>query len=210
MPVQLFSSYFSIPSSLKTFICLLVCFLLNYGSKSQAPGLKLFAVVNDQQVQLQWTAKPDTTTDFFVIETSLQGTEFSVLAIIQAKPPASPEAYGYKQEMVTKGVHYYRIKEVNKAGNIVYSAPVRIVIGPKKSIALFPNPTKGELNISHPMGSGNEKIHVMDMNGNIILQKEIGSSTVLTKIDLLGYTKGTYQVIWSGEQDQLIQRFVLH
>jgi hypothetical protein len=62
----------------------------------------------------------------------------------------------------------------------------------KNDLKIFPNPTKDWLNIELPENQQNGIIQIVDLNGNVVKQKEILGSN--NKLSLSGFSKGFYSV----------------
>lgn len=168
--------------------------------------LSFTAEATSEQVKLNWqTAEGNA--DHFVVETGTDGTTFSSLAVVKAT--GGSRSYFFTQDMAPRGVHYYRLRVVSTNETYAFSEVVRATVGPKRTVAVFPNPSKGQITVSHPLGTGQEVLHVIDMNGAVVARKTIASASIQTPFDLASLPKGAYQLIWMLGQEKVSQKFLI-
>lgn len=168
--------------------------------------LRFTAEASSEQVKLAWQAT-EGNADHFVVETATDGISFSSLAVVKATQ--APRSYFFTQDMAPKGVHYYRLRVVGTDGAYAFSEVVRATVGPKRTVAVFPNPSKGQITVSHPLGTGQEVLHVVDMNGAVVARKSVASAAIQTPFDLASLPKGAYQLIWMLGQEKVSQKFLI-
>jgi hypothetical protein len=168
--------------------------------------LHFTAEATSEHVKLAWqTAEGDA--DHFVVETGTDGISFSPLAVVKAT--GGPRGYFFTQDMAPRGVHYYRLRVVGKDDTYAFSEVVRATVGPKRTVAVFPNPSKGQITVSHPLGTGQEVLQVVDMNGTPVARKTVASHSIQTPFDLASLPKGAYQLIWMLGQEKVSQKFLI-
>jgi hypothetical protein len=168
--------------------------------------LRLTAEASSEQVKLSWQAAGGNT-DHFVVETGSDGISFSSLAVVKATQ--GPRSYFFTQDMTPRGVHYYRLRVVGSDETFAFSEVVRATVGPKRTVAVFPNPSKGQITVSHPLGTGQEVLQVMDMNGAVVARKTVAPASIQTPFDLASLPKGAYQLIWLLGQETVSQKFLI-
>lgn len=168
--------------------------------------LRFTAEASSEQVRLTWqTAKGNA--DHFVVETGTDGISFSSLAVVKAT--GEPRSYFFTQDMTPRGVRYYRLRIVGTDETYAFSEVVQATVGPKRTVAVFPNPSKGQITVSHPLGTGQEVLHVVDMNGSVVARKTVASASIQTPFDLASLPKGAYQLIWMLGQEKVSQKFLI-
>ena len=168
--------------------------------------LRFTAEASSEQVKLAWqTAEGNA--DHFVIETGADGISFSSLAVVKAT--GGPRSYFFTQDMPPRGVHYYRLRVVGKDDAYAFSEVVRATVGPKRTVTVFPNPSRGQLTVSHPLGTGQEVLQVVDMNGATVARKTVAPASIQTPFDLSSLPKGAYQLIWMLGQEKVSQKFLI-
>jgi aspartate 1-decarboxylase len=82
---------------------------------------------------------------------------------------------------------FYRLKMVDADGKYKYSNTIKIDTKYIDAFSIFPNPSRGQLNISGVEGNGTIKLFTID--GKLIKQV---TTTANMKIDISNIAKGTY------------------
>nr|WP_234462575.1 T9SS type A sorting domain-containing protein [Adhaeribacter terrigena] len=105
------------------------------------------------------------------------------------------------------GVAYYRLKQVDLDGTIVYSKIEQVNRNTKAlDIHLYPNPTAGNLTISLPE-TGETEVKVMNVLGQVVgLKKIVNTKTV--ELDLTHLPAGTYQVMIVTDKTQFLKKVI--
>ncbi|MBL7870797.1 MAG: T9SS type A sorting domain-containing protein [Cyclobacteriaceae bacterium] len=104
------------------------------------------AKATGQSVQLNWVTSSELNNDFFTIERSKTGIEFSKVAIVRgAGTTTSTSRYEIIDEYSLPGLVYYRLKQTDFNGNSSFSKIVPVYSNPVTTalVDVFPNPTNG-------------------------------------------------------------------
>ena len=135
------------------------------------------ATIGDATVNLSWTTDAKISNDHFEVERSFDQTNFSTIGIIlgaQAGNGAS-EQYNFKDDAPGLAGHtiiYYRLKQVNVAGEINYS--VVKTLRTKKAVTkafvqVSPNPYMDRLNVNFVSdASGSGQVTFINASGSVI------------------------------------------
>ena len=100
-------------------------------------------LISSGVAELTWDAVTDQMHDYFEVERSADGNIFISLGRSVVFPP-----YKFIDPSVQPGNNYYRIKQVDKDGKIIYSREIKIVYDPSRAvITTYPNPVSNYLNI---------------------------------------------------------------
>lgn len=144
----------------------------------------------NKNVQLQWNVTSEINTSNYSVEFSANGTSFNAIANIHATATNTPvKKYSFVHTSPVNGKNFYRIKMVDKDGSFVYS-PIRIVSFSNIEVQVYPNPTKGLLNIILNSGNlGTIKLFVMDATGRQLQQQTFTGNTTL---DISRLSAGMY------------------
>lgn len=100
------------------------------------------ATVVGSSVDLNWSTATETNNDFFTIEQSSDGINFSIIGTIAcAGNSITLKKYSFTHENPTEGVSYYRLEKTDKDGRSVYFNMLSVVV-PKNdfSFMIYPNP----------------------------------------------------------------------
>lgn len=97
----------------------------------------------DETIRLNWEAVTDQQHDYFEIEKSANGYNFTTIG-----KASSPAPYKYIDTTPFPGNNFYRIKQADKDGTITYSHTVSVYYSPVISfITVYPNPVTDILNV---------------------------------------------------------------
>jgi glucose/arabinose dehydrogenase len=129
---------------------------------------------------LKWQTSSETNTSFFIVERSIDGSNYSAIGNVNAKGSSSvTTAYSFTDGNVisqSSAIIYYRLKIVDKNGQYSYSRVVSIVLNKNIDVFLFPNPVKQMLSVRLSMDANPVRIQVTDLTGRIVYsQRHLGS-----------------------------------
>ena len=153
--------------------------------------------VVDNLVQLNWQTSSEMNSDRFVIESATDGTQFKSIDSVRAAGSSSAShEYKFAHAPVKAGTIYYRLKQVDRDGNIEYSRTVTVNYNPiVNKISAYPNPTTSYMVINHPVAGNAEKLQVYSMNGLLVFQKNLAENSIQTRVELSSLPKGSYQAV---------------
>lgn len=108
---------------------------------------KLKAYQREKGIKIDWIVEAETGIEKYEVEKSNDGKRFENIADVQLKRSiASVQSYTYFDANVNAANNYYRIKIIEKSGDIKYSDVVKVALNRGKStISVFPNPLKGSV-----------------------------------------------------------------
>jgi hypothetical protein len=164
-------------------------------------------LISSGVAELTWDAETDLQHDYFEVERSSDGNIFTSLGKISTAPP-----YKFIDPSVKVGVNYYRIKEMNKGGQALYSRVIKITYDPSRAVVtVFPNPVVDYLNVRISAGEKTEvKVLVTDIEGKIVYKRSAVYETGITdvKIDMQKMSSHIYlvRVINNNNENLLTQR----
>ncbi len=149
------------------------------------------SVLQNGKNQLQWKTANEDNVDYFSIERSENGTNFSFL---DKKLAVGTGNHVYEQIDVTPfaGYNYYRLKIVDKDGKFVYSNIIRLKNNASTNFSIFPNPAKSNLIVTHPVGSERSFISLLQADGKLLLKQKITSGALQTSLNISRLIPGVY------------------
>jgi hypothetical protein len=99
------------------------------------------------QVTVNWTTTKEENNDFFRLERSQNGTDFSTIAIIRGVNKENNYTQIDEQPLATD--NYYRLSQTDKDGKTTVYAILKVRLnGIQGSITISPNPAKDQLQLS--------------------------------------------------------------
>ena len=142
----------------------------------------------DKTVLLSWKTASITNSSHFNILRSEDAIHF--MSIGQVKSNPAPSNYTYSDNHLNPSKDhqtiYYQLEMVNTDQSKDYSTIKKVIINSATQITIYPNPTKGILNIE---GKDIQQIIIKDINGNTI---EKFSNITTKQINLTKFSKGNY------------------
>jgi hypothetical protein len=127
---------------------------------------------NGRAVRLDWATASELNSAYFVLERSLDGTNFSTLGTVPAAGSTSlAHTYRFADAAMPAHSHtlYYRLRQVDRDSTATYSL-VRTVALPSEltpTLSLFPNPSSGSTTLSG--ATAGATIQVVDVLGRQVL-----------------------------------------
>ena len=150
----------------------------------------------DKSNLLNWTTANETNVDQFIVERSANGSpdshrEFSKIGTVKA----GTNNYSFTDNTPLKATNYYRLKMLDKDGQLTYS-PIRMINNSGTfSINIYPNPAKDNLQIQIDSDRKTTlQLKVLSMDGKAILSNSVDAKegSILRSINISALSKGTY------------------
>ena len=164
------------------------------------------------KVQLNWSTAREENSSYFIIERSSNGTAFQSIGKIAASDnSAAAVEYAFTDPAPLPGANFYRLKEADKDGSLLYSGVVKVTTEGNELYTLLQNPVQGNLQLKVDLtGTRKLKLAVKDGNGNLLMSQEKifhkGSSLFSMSVDHL--PQGVYYLIIAGEGVHNVKAFV--
>jgi hypothetical protein len=158
---------------------------------------------NTNTIQVQWNVANELNINYYEIERSTDGVNFTEAGTVKATGGASLQ-YNWLDAHAVTGVNYYRIVSIGANSTVRYSEVVKVNIGAGSPlITLYPNPiNNGIINLQFTnMPAGNYSLRLLNIEGQqLMLQSvNVGSVSDTKKIALdKALSKGTYELEVSG------------
>ncbi len=147
---------------------------------------------NGRTVDLNWSTATELNSDYFSIERSSDGINFSAIGRVQAAGNSSSTLhYVSEDRQPLKGVSYYRLKMYDRNGAFEYSSIERIII---QGDLLTVTPTvtsNGRVTVQlAALPNGNPSLQLFDMTGRLVWKANVTNTVI--PVDLTPYAKGMY------------------
>lgn len=176
------------------------------------------ALCKDAVSYINWTTASETNNDFFTLERSLNGLNFSIVSTIRAAGNSTSLAnYEYIDLLdytSKESVVYYRLKQTDFDGKHKYSDIITTkCLGPEfELVTIMPNPTRSLFTVFFNSPSHNEPvtIEVRDMIGRIIHSKDGLTKTGgnIVNIDISHAESGVYFVVIKNNNASFIEKII--
>ena len=135
----------------------------------------------DETVRLNWEAVTDQLHDYFEIERSVNGSNFSILS---RGPSSAP--YWHIDSSPYIGNNFYRIKQVDKDGTITYSHTISVYYNPERvDVSVYPNPVTDVLKIRiNSMSVDPYFVSLTDLAGRKVHEEKVYSGMAGAEINI--------------------------
>jgi hypothetical protein len=139
--------------------------------------LNFYAKANLTNVVLAWATASEKDNDYFDVERSLDGIEFTAIGrVYGAGNSLTQKAYSFTDDYPFTGTAYYRLKQVDFNGEYDYSKTIAVnfegtQVFDDNSVVIYPNPFKdGDLTLELKSIQGNTpvSIKVSSLTGNMV------------------------------------------
>ncbi len=149
--------------------------------------LEFNGVRSNNENKISWSTAAGSDLDHFEVERSENGADFYIVATV--KPDATNDGRYSWIDRSAAPVEYYRLKTVSKNSGYTYSKTIELKYESKGYVKAYPNPVVDVLNVNYT-GAGNAELQVLNMEGKIIMTKQIDATQ--TKLDVRQLPTGTY------------------
>ena len=147
-------------------------------------------LLNDNTVRLNWEAYTDQQHDFFEVQRSSDGSNFAAIGRGNAFPP-----FHFLDKQPKSGGNFYRIKQVDKDGQITYSSVINISILNNTNVTVFPNPITDNVSVNiKSLAPQNYILQITDIQGKVMYNKaiELQNTNRELNIDMKSWNSQTY------------------
>jgi hypothetical protein len=163
-------------------------------------------VALDEQNLLNWSTATETNNQFFYIERSDDGVNFTTIGRKDGAGTTSMiHHYAFDDYSPIEGTNYYRLRQVDYNGSVMYSNIIALDFhrGHMTVTNVKPNPTNGEVNFdfNSPVETAVHLV-ITDVTGRVVKDQMItvnpGTTAVSTAIEETG--AGVYTMIITDEK----------
>ena len=133
--------------------------------------LHKFSVTQKSSVNLvKWTTELESNIEFFEVERSTDGVNFSPINRQNARNVAGASHYSFSDDNFSPGYNYYRLKMVEHGSIIRYSVIVRTVSEEENlKLKIVPNPVVGNFSVMYKSFQDDRvTIRIRDITGRVL------------------------------------------
>jgi len=138
------------------------------------------------RVKCDWSTASETNNNYFNIERSQDGLNFSLLGTLPgAGTSSTTNNYTFYDQFPYTGWSYYRLKQVDYNGNYSYSPVSTVYIGSLEITTLYPNPATDNLTVSVSTEQNTEgTVDVYNVMGQIVYSSNVTLQKGKTEIKI--------------------------
>jgi hypothetical protein len=142
--------------------------------------ISIKAAMQNTNIAVEWQVENETSISKYEIEKSTDGENFSPIGIVNATGNNNSTAsYNWLDTKPVDGYNYYRIESINTDGSFKYSEVVKVAIGSKSQISIYPNPIQNNtINIqfnNQPLGD--YQAQLINDAGQVVYKNNISVTT---------------------------------
>jgi len=171
----------------------------------------------NNSVQVEWSVAAEENIEKYIVERSANGQEFTDAATVASTKNNNQSAtYQWLDVNPAEGNNFYRIKAVEKTGNVKLSSVIHVKTGSSKSgISVFPNPVKGRsimLELANQK-QGNYTVQLYNNSGtqlSIFTIKHPGGSAIQAIPLNDAIVKGIYQLKINNGDNKTMRQIVVN
>jgi predicted outer membrane repeat protein len=103
--------------------------------------------------ELEWKTLSEFNNDYFVVQHSMDGVNFEAIGTENGRGANNTLTdYRFSHQNPSRGVHYYRLKQLDFDARFDYSDVISINVQGEEELALYPNPAQDQLTIVNGQG----------------------------------------------------------
>ena len=167
-------------------------------------------------VALDWATASESGNSHFVVERSTDGEHFTAIGQVPgAGDSFTTIEYAFSDPQPTRGVNYYRLKQVDVDGTYTYSLVEAVSFGLSITAGTpFPNPADNAVNVNvEVMIDGNLELRLHDASGRLVhtSKHSVEAGEQLLSAPVQGLDPGSYllSVIADDGSDVKAGRFIV-
>lgn len=167
------------------------------------------AKIKNNTIQVNWLTETETNNDYFLLERSNDGMNYSLLTKMLSKGNAG-FSYTYTDYSPLVGTSYYRLTQVDKDGTKVTFDPkaVNLSLENQVSASIYPNPAIGGKITIELTRNNFTKLELVNLQGQVIKTLSIGTAELEKALDISSYASGIYFVRLSNGVKVLNKKIV--
>jgi hypothetical protein len=172
----------------------------------------------NKKVVLNWNTPVSANYSHFVIERSLNNTDFSEVGLLftsDDEQAGDSKSYSFSDDVknLRKGLIYYRINMVDMNGRVQKSATHTVYTSEQKQtpvVKVSPNPVSTDLRVTLPQAWKDKfvSIELVNTNGQVVKYLLNQQSLLTETISVKDLTDGIYVLRVSNGSETVIQRIV--
>jgi hypothetical protein len=150
---------------------------------------------------LKWQTSSEQDNAGFNIQHSTDGRNWQTIGFVSGAGNSNVLTnYSYVHANISKGIHYYRLDQVDINQHHSLSAVRKVNIGENYIVQVYPNPVKEKLSVVTDNNAVGGNLEVCNISGQKIISKAIGAGT--NTVDVARLAKGVYilRLIYNNEE----------
>jgi hypothetical protein len=184
-------------------------FSLKIPSTSPVTFLFFDSKSSDDGVLLTWITGSEKNSNYFEVQKSIDGNNWSAIGIVASKNNASGAMYQFNDQESTQDIiSYYRIREVDFDNASMLSKTISIAGSDKNNsfLEVIPSIADHESQIRIDFSHDITSLMIYDQMGRIFLSKNLNSPGNSLPFDCSGLSSGLYIIKGISEEGKIVVR----
>jgi hypothetical protein len=165
-------------------------------------------------IRLNWITSSEVNNDYFTIERSVDGKNFTSIGILKSKGNSTEDTYyQYEDKGFPQGQLYYRLLQTDYDGSSKYSKIIGIQgKDATHKVTIFPSPSSEFIAIqASGLVTSLMRIQLYDLNGSLLRETQILPGSTISFMDIQTLYNGTYIVkVSDGSHNSMHKINVVH
>ncbi len=171
------------------------------------------ARANGKNILLNWSTSTESNNKGFVIERSINGTDFEKIGWADGKGNSNIlTKYQYTDNFVQPNiVYHYRLRQTDMDNREKLSEIRQAKIkGSAIEISISPNPAKDQLKLFITGVSGTTDINLVNTQGQLIRSwKKVNATNAPALLDISGFASGMYMIHILMSQTSMVEKLII-
>jgi len=159
---------------------------------------------------LSWTTASEQNNDYFAIEYSTDGRNFTEIDRVKGAGTTNVEQqYTYTHKTPTKGINYYQLKQVDFDGTNATSNVEVVELSTVADIRIFPTKALNFITVDLAEATkADTQIDIFDIMGRLALSNNFAAETNQIQINISNLEKGYYFIRMELDGQMITKRFI--
>lgn len=167
---------------------------------------------NSKSVSMKWATTAEINNDFFSIERSTNGKDWTVISTIKGAGNSSQIInYSYTDNNPLNGTSYYRLKQTDYNGEYEYFQSRAVIMDArgKFNLDIFPNPAKENTTIKlTTLSESKANVKLINTNGQIVINEtELSDNSIQFETSVL--PRGLYIVEIKQDENLIRKKLII-
>jgi len=161
-------------------------------------------------IDLSWTTASEQNNDYFAIEYSTDGRNFTEIDRVKGAGTTNVEQqYTYTHKTPTKGINYYQLKQVDFDGTNATSNVEVVELSTVADIRIFPTKALNFITVDLAEATkADTQIDIFDIMGRLALSNNFAAETNQIQINISNLEKGYYFIRMELDGQMITKRFI--
>lgn len=160
----------------------------------------------EENAQLYWTTASEENNDYFLVEKSMDNVNYEEIDRVKGAGNSNVLInYQSIDYNLAEGISYYRLLQVDFDGKFSISNVVAVRNYNDNEVAIFPNPSNGEMNVET---KEDVAVTLYSVSGQELANYHFQANTI-NKIDITNQPKGIYFLAYETNNKRVVKKLIV-